>query len=135
MPSPTWRGCTLPGVLPHASTLWLQRRGEESPAPQGWCSGAAGARRTSGPASACAATDDFRFLRGAFLQCCPEVRLDCTGSRPQFTWLSAKLHHDIITPSDGVTDRQSPAGFSKPKHFATLTGKKKNLHQPTTLLV
>lgn len=80
---------------------------------------------TSAPTSACAASRDFPFLRGAFLQRCPEVRLGCVGSWPRFTGLSVKLHHGIVTAGDGVTDRQSPAGFSKPKHFATLTGGKK----------
>lgn len=73
--------------------------------PEVGCSRAAGARRTSGPTSACAVSDDFRFLRGAFLQRCPKVRLDCVGSWPRFTGLSAKLHHGIVTPGDGVTDR------------------------------
>lgn len=72
----------------------------------------------------------FLVSRGTFLQHCPEVRLDCVGSWPQFTGLSAKLHHSIVTPSDGVTDRQSPAVFSKPKHFATLTGRKKTTTNP-----
>lgn len=94
---------------------------------------AAGPQRTCAPTSACTASDDFRLLGGTFLQCCPEVKLDCVGSWPWFTGLSAKLHHGIFTPGDAVTDRQSPAGFSKPKHFATLTGKKKPTHIPLSL--
>lgn len=78
-----------------------------------------------------AASDDFWFLQGAFLQRCPKVRLDCVGSWPRFTGLSATLHQGVVTASDGVTDRQSPAAFSKPKHFATPTGKKKKTNSPT----
>lgn len=109
------------------SYLVASVQGQEALAPKAWCSGAAGAQQTSGPSSACTAADDFRILQSMLLQCCPEVRLDCVGSWPWFTGLSAKLHHGIVTPGDGVTDRQSPAGFSKPKHFATLTGKGKKI--------
>lgn len=125
-PSPAW-GCTPHWDGPTQPLLWLQRRGGV-PAPQD------GLLQLC-PSCCQHSLPGFLASRGTFLQHCPEVRLDCVGSWPQFTGTSAKLHHSIVTPRDGVTDRQSPAGFSKPKHFATLTGRKKTNHQPTTLSV